>query len=205
MYTPYSFQERDRDKVLDFIEAYNFGVLFSEHEGEPDATHLPFYLDRENETLVAHFAKANKHWERLNPDKPVLVVFQGPHAYITPHWYEEKQTVPTWNYAAVHIKGKPETIHNEEDLRELVDLLTHHHEAAEDSEWDYESAHSRRDQLLKAIVGIKISITDIQAAFKFNQNRSKADQKGVIEGLMSKDSVDHNEVASIMKRNLGKE
>ncbi|MTI87668.1 MAG: FMN-binding negative transcriptional regulator [Balneolaceae bacterium] len=199
MYIPSSFREENPEKLYDFIEEYSFGVLFSQHQKEAEATHLPFMVDRDNNRLYAHFSRANKHWECITDNEPVLVVFHGPHTYISPDWYEQKDTVPTWNYAAVHVKAKPVIIHEKERLRSMVDQLTHHHEEMVDSEWDYEAAHPKRDRLLKAIVGIQLEILEMEGTFKFNQNRSQEDQKGVIEALSSSKREADQAVAEVMK------
>src|SRR5690349_10731309 len=107
MYIPTAFAEPDRGKLHDFIEAYSFGLLVSAHGGGPFATHLPFLLERDagpHGTLVGHLARANPQWHGLD-GQDVLAVFSGPHAYVSPSWYEADNVVPTWNYVAVHARG----------------------------------------------------------------------------------------------------
>lgn len=107
MYVPTSFREDHPEKLHEFIKSYSFGTLFSDTEGGLQASHLPFLLDEKMGTqgvLAGHMAKANSHWQSLSGQE-VLVVFQGPHVYISPAWYEEPETVPTWNYVAVHVYG----------------------------------------------------------------------------------------------------
>ena len=107
MYVPTAFAETDEGKLHEFMQAYSFGLLVSTHGGEPFATHLPFLLDRNagpHGTLVGHMARANPHWHDLE-GQTVLAVFSGPHAYISPTWYESENVVPTWNYVAVHAYG----------------------------------------------------------------------------------------------------
>src|SRR4051812_5840105 len=106
MYVPAAFAEPDRGRLHEFIEAYSFGLLVSSHRG-PFATHLPFLLDRTagpHGTLVGHMARANPQWHDLD-GREVLAVFSGPHAYVSPSWYEADDVVPTWNYVAVHARG----------------------------------------------------------------------------------------------------
>jgi transcriptional regulator len=201
MYTPNSFKETDPDILYSFISEHNFGIVFTETKTGPMATHLPFMVNREEKTLIAHFAKANKQWQHTQTNKELLIVFQGPHGYISPSWYKEKNTVPTWNYAAVHAYGNPVIIHGLDDLRAMVDSLTHHHEESIDSDWDYESAYKKRDRLLKGIVGLKVTITQLEGQFKFNQNRSTEDQNGVIKALESSSSPTDQQIAKIMRKN----
>ena len=202
MYIPSSFKETDPNILFELIERYNFGILFSQHGDQPEATHLPFMVDRSRGlqgTLIAHFARANKHWKTLDETKEVLTVFQGPHAYISPSWYKNRKTVPTWNYATVHVYGKPKLIHETEALHEMATRLTHYHENLIETDWSMEEAEGAMHNLLKGIVGIEIEITRLEGKFKFNQNRSTEDQQGVI------DHLDENYapgVKEIMRRNL---
>lgn len=204
MYTPSSFKEENPDVLFEFIKKYNFGVLFSQHFESPEATHLPFLINKkqgEKGALIAHFAKANKHWRKLESTKEILCVFQGPHTYISPSWYKDRNTVPTWNYATVHVYGIPKLIHDLNELRTMVTDLTHFHEDQVDSDWSLEEGKESFEIDLKAIVGIEIEITRMEGKFKFNQNRSKEDQLGVIEHLEEKNTP---EVSSIMKKNLNR-
>ncbi len=202
MYTPSSFKEENPDVLFELIETYNFGVLFSQHGEAPEATHLPFLVDKNrgaNGTLIAHFAKANKHWKSLDESKEVLAVFQGPHTYITPSWYKNRETVPTWNYATVHVFGKPKVIHNLDELREMVTRLTHFHEDQVDSDWSLEESGKHFEIDLKAITGLEIEITRMEGKFKFNQNRKEEDQRNVIENL---EKLGEKDVSGIMRGNL---
>ena len=202
MYIPSSFKEENPEILFELIEKFNFGVLFSHHREEPEATHLPFLADKnrgEHGTLIAHFARANKHWEHIDADKEVLVVFQGPHSYISPSWYKNRETVPTWNYATVHVYGKARIIHEESALREMVTRLTHYHESQVESNWKMAEAREYSEKLLKAITGIEIDITRMEGKFKFNQNKSREDQAGVIEHLDEKTAPG---VKEIMQKNL---
>ncbi len=204
MYTPSSFKEENPDVLFELIEQYSFGVLFSQHFEQPEVTHLPFLIDRTKGgkgSLIAHFAKANTHWQKLDETKEVLCVFQGPHTYVTPSWYKNRETVPTWNYATVHVYGKPTVIHDSEILRSMVTHLTHHHEAKVETDWKLEEGKKSFESNLKAIVGLEIEITRMEGKFKFNQNRSKEDQLGVIKHL---DETTAPGVKEIMEKNLKK-
>ena len=202
MYTPSSFKEDDPNVLFELIETHNFGILFSQHADKPEATHLPFLVDRNrggHGVLIAHFARANKHWRTIDENKEVLTVFQGPHAYISPAWYKNQETVPTWNYATVHVYGKPKLIHEPEALRKMAIRLTHYHEDQMNEDWKLDESADFMEIELKAIVGVEIEITRMEGKFKFNQNRSKEDQQGVIDHLDEKYAPG---VKEIMKRNL---
>ena len=202
MYIPSSFKEEDHNILFSLIEEHSFGILFSQHEDQPEVTHLPFLIDQERGgkgILIAHFAKANKHWRKIDANKEVLCVFQGPHSYISPSWYKDRETVPTWNYATVHVYGKPKIIDKPDELRKMVISLTHHHEAKVATDWSLEEGEAEFEKDLLAIVGIEIEITRMEGKFKFNQNRSREDQLGVIENL---DEIKTPGIKAIMKKNL---
>jgi transcriptional regulator len=183
------------------MRSNNFAVLFSA-QPEPLATHLPFLIDPERGpqgTLICHMARANPHWQQLDPAQEVLVVFQGPHSYISPLWYATPSVVPTWNYAAVHAYGKPRLIHEPESLRQMVLQLAAFHEPAENLP-NFDA--NLPENLLQAIVGVEIEITRLEGKFKFNQNKSVEDQRGVIDALSQSDDTTQQAVARIMQANI---
>ncbi|MEO1022978.1 MAG: FMN-binding negative transcriptional regulator [Bacteroidota bacterium] len=205
MYTPSSFKETDPKTLFDFIEANSFGILFSQHGDRAEATHLPFLVDRNRDkqgVLIAHFAKANKHWRRISTEQDVLCVFHGMHGYITPAWYHDRVTVPTWNYASVHVTGTPTIIDDPEWLRKAVVRLTHFHEAHTESDWDLSEGESTIPVELKAIIGLEIEITHIEGKFKFNQNRSTEDQHSVIEHAKRHPDEHYKQMGAWMGQNL---
>lgn len=203
MYTPSSFKEENPDVLYDLIEEHNFGIIFSQHQDQPEATHLPFLVHRqkgEQGTLIAHFAKANKHWKKLDEAKDVLVVFQGPHSYISPAWYKNRAEVPTWNYATVHVFGKPKVIEDAAELNKMVKELTHFHEDQENTGWKLDEVPEKDYNTdLKAIVGLEIEISKMEGKFKFNQNKPDKDQKSVIAKM---EDLGREDISAIMKRNL---
>lgn len=205
MYTPGSFRERELGALHALIRRYNFAVMFSQHDGVPTATHLPFLLDEtrgEYGTLIAHIARANPQWKKFDEHTEVLVVFQGPHAYISPSYYADQATVPTWNYAAVHVYGVPVLVHEPVALRPMVDALLDSHETAVHSQWDRSLAEPDMYSDLQAIVGIEIPIRRVEGKWKFNQNRSLDDQKGVVAALEGSGDSLEREVAAIMRENI---
>ena len=153
------------------------------------ATMLPFVYDRERRTLLGHFARNNDHWKQ-----PVLgealVIVRGPDSYISPSWYPSKsehgRVVPTWNYMTAHVHGAL-SIHDDVDwLADLVRRLTNLHEAGRPTPWSVDDAPEKFFLgQLRAIVGVEIAITSIEAKFKLSQNRPDADIDGVIEGLQA--------------------
>src|SRR3954454_23818004 len=160
MYVPPHFAENDLSKLHDFIEAYSFGLLVSQVDGLPFATHLPFLLDRTagaHGTLVGHMARANPQWREAG-GQTALAVFSGPHAYISPSWYEAEQVVPTWNYAAVHAYGKIQVIEDEPALLDIVQESVRVYEQAMPRPWSFAASTQFVQRLLGQIVGFRIEI-----------------------------------------------
>lgn len=186
MYTPRSFKVEDLEAIHAFMKQHSFATIVSASGEEPSATHLPFVIEPargRNGTLLAHMARANPLWKSWTEQSKVLVIFTGPHAYISPSWYEQQVTVPTWNYSAVHAYGRPKIMADAETLQSLVVKQVSIYEDAENSPWDRGLMTGVIETELKAIVGFEIEIEQLEAKFKFNQNRSHADQAGVISGL----------------------
>ena len=203
MYIPEPFRVDDPQKLYEFIGANSFGTIVS-GGARPDATHLPFLVDLERGargTLLAHFARANPHWKEFRTGGEALVIFQGPHCYLSPSWYDNQITVPTWAYSAVHVRGSVRLLDSVEEVKPLVEQLVHYHERV----WSLEKAEPLMDQLLKMIVGFEIPIESIEGKFKFNQNTSKADQVGVADALMSSTNPNDQAVGAIMKANVERE
>ena len=113
MYVPRHFAEADADRLARFIDENGFGLIVTVSEGRPVASHVPFLYERERNVLLSHVARANPQWRDLAGETEVMVVFQGPHTYISPSWYRAPG-VPTWNYAVAHVYGRPRAL---EDFR----------------------------------------------------------------------------------------
>lgn len=209
MYLPPSFREDRREVQFDLIRSHPLGLLISGGAGGLMANAVPFtaYPDEGAGVLRVHVARANPQWQELAGVTECLVVFQGPQAYISPTWYPSKaenhQTVPTWNYATVHVWGRP-TIHEDTAwLRRQIDDLTAAHEGKRPQPWkvsdapaDYVAAQ------LKAIVGIEIAVTRIEAKWKMSQNRNEADRRGVIAGLQAERRPESTAVADLVASRL---
>lgn len=201
MYIPKHFKIEDKETIYEIIEQYGFATLFSNHNGEPYATHLPLILDRENEFLYGHFARPNEQWKDIE-NQNVLVTFQGPHCYISPSWYETNQAVPTWNYVTVHVYGQLEII---TDAQEIVATLSKMVEKYENPNSSYhlnELEPSLFAGLNKGIVAFKINITKIEGKAKLSQNHSVERQKLVIKQLEVSPFQDEKQIAQLMKENV---
>ena len=192
MYIPRHFEVTDDDQIIAFIEANGFGQLISSVQGKLFSSHIPFLLSSDRLKLVGHLAKQNPQHNDID-NQEVLVSLQGPHSYISPSWYSSPG-VPTWNYQAVHIYGVCQVFVDREKIKLLVDSLTRKYESSFQIPWqpDYKAS------MLGAIIGIEVTIDDIQCKFKLSQNRPAEDKEQVIEQLSKSGSIN---LASAMRRN----
>ena len=203
MYIPKAFREDDISTIHTLIREYSFATLITQHEGVPFATHLPFVLDAErgpNGSLLAHMARANPQWHDFNSAQEVLVIFQGPHAYISPSWYEVELSVPTWNYAVVHAYGLPRLIEDQEELYNLLKILIQTHEAQFDKPWPFQLSDDYLQKMMRGIVGFEIEITRLEGKFKLSQNRTETERENVITALQESPDTLSRDVAELMNR-----
>lgn len=200
MYVPEHFKESNPERISALVESNSFGMLVTAPDGMPFVSHLPFIFDHvagSKGKLLCHMARANPQWQHFSSCGEVLVIFQVPHAYVSPSWYSSPG-VPTWNYAVVHLRGIPRLFESESELETLVERLTHVYESHMASPWKPNLAGERRAKLLNMIVGFEIEVTDIQAKFKLSQNRSPEDQQSVVEKLSSSSNQTEAAVAKLM-------
>ncbi len=206
MYIPEYHRVEDRAVTLDFINANPFAILISTTQEGPFATHLPILASEVDGRLHlrGHMAKANPHWKSINENQESLVIFHGPHAYISPSLYETRESVPTWNYAAVHAYGKGSTITDEARLNQLLEELIVHFDSQYAEQWPSLS-EQYRSRMVQHIVGFELTATRVETKFKLSQNRTRTDQESVIQSLSSSPDSTAAAVATLMKqRGLGK-
>ena len=205
MYIPEFNRVEDRAVALAFMQANPFALLISMTETGPFATHLPI-LAREvggQLQLRGHVAKANLHWRSITQNQESLVIFHGPHAYISPSLYEIRESVPTWNYAAVHIYGVGSVFTEEARLNQFLQELTAQFDSSYAAQWPSLS-EQYRSRMVQHIVGFEINATRVETKFKLSQNRTKSEQANVIKSLASSSDSAAAAVASLMKdRGLG--
>ncbi len=206
MYCPAHFRQDDPEAIWALMKAHPFATFVSLGPDGLIASPLPTVVTRapasggpQNEigVIEAHFARANPHWKALQTQSDVLVLFQGPHAYIRPGWYASKhadgKAVPTWNYAVVQAKGVAEIISDAEWLHANVDALSRQQEAGQPDPWQVAEAPENyiRAQL-RGIVGVRVKITALEGKWKMSQNRTPPDQAGVVTGLRAQATPDTN-------------
>jgi transcriptional regulator len=206
MYIPKYFKVTNFDEIREFIQMNSFGTLITTKKGKPIATHLPLQLIKEGDAyhITGHMAYGNPQWRTFETCEDVLVMFQGPHAYISSSWYE-KENVPTWNYQAVHVYGTS-SILNEEELKQDLTMLLQKYEKHRKNPvlWDKLSPQLLEKQL-KGIVGFKIKVQEIQAANKLSQNRNEEDYQNIVNKLYEEKDLNSQQMAQLMERKLKKD
>lgn len=200
MYIPKHFKVTDFNKIRDFIHKHSFGTVVTTKEGKPVASHLPLELHLQGEDffITGHMAHANPQCKTFEDhNENVLVMYQGPHAYISSSWYQS-ENVPTWNYQSVHVYGTA-SIMNEHELREDLMRLLQKYEQHRKNATLWENLSSQTKKQIKGIVGFKIKIQEVQAAYKLSQNRNVEDYDNIVDRLYKEEDSNAKEMADVMK------
>ena len=202
VYIPRHFSETDRVAIRRVLDDYGFATLVSTTGEEPMLSHVPVLVEHGDEgpvAVIGHVAAANPHAALLGARG--LLLFQGPHGYVSPNWYAAPaQAVPTWNYVAVHVHGDLERLDSAADKRMIVDALSARHEAALPTQWTTAKMDpALLEKLLGAIVGFRMTVRRVDAKFKLSQNRGAADREGVLAGLASRHTAGDDELAEWMR------
>jgi len=202
MYVPEPFKVLDEGEIRAFMEAYDFATIVSSPPQGLIATHVPVVVRRDESgvAIVGHVARANSHWQIMNGSEESLVIFQGPHSYVSPTWYANAPAVPTWNYAVVHAYGKPRFRDDREFLEIVLRSLVHKHESGRTAPWRIEDQPADfYERMLANIVGFEMPVLKIEAKFKLGQNRRLEDRRGTVEGLERGVSAEERALAAFMR------
>jgi transcriptional regulator len=202
VYLPPAFTETRREVLVAHIERHDFGMLVTHGSAGLIASQIPFLVEQREGQLVlqGHLARANPQLKEMEGAAEALAVFAGPHAYISPSWYEGGPAVPTWNYATVHAYGPARCIEDAEWLRQLVRRLSDRHEAREPTPWSMQDLPETYVQsMLKGIVGVEIAVARLEGKFKLSQNRPAADRPRIIAALDARGDPDSAAVAELMR------
>jgi transcriptional regulator len=201
MYIPRRYEEKDTEKIYSFIKENSFGILISVTEGTPAGTHIPLLLEKDaegNDILMGHISKGNEQKYALKDGAKVLVIFPGPHAYVSPRWYTQ-MNVPTWNYISVHVYGTVKMVEGEALKAALARLVNTYEHTQPDPVTVEEIPEKTYQENFRGIVGFEIKIEEVQAAYKLSQNRDEKSYHSVIGHLEEGDDVARS-VASEMKK-----
>ncbi|MDB6079241.1 MAG: protease synthase and sporulation negative regulatory protein 2 [Akkermansiaceae bacterium] len=201
MYTPAAFRVESPERLADFMRSNSFATLVSHDGASSVATHIPVLFDAErglHGALRTHMARANPQWRHFVDGREVLVIFQGPHAYISASLYETDEAVSTWNYTAVHVYGVPVLIDDADQLAGLIDDTVDAYDPTFPKPSSGYLPEKLRAGLMKALVGFEIPISRIEGKFKLSQNRDARDIRNVYEALAKSASHGDRELAEMM-------
>ena len=191
MHIPKIFEQDDIDELRKMMLAHPLATLVTLGLEGLSADHIPLYLENlpnKKSVLKGHIGKANPLWKEVSDNAETLAIFHGPENYISPNYYPSKKidgkVVPTWNYVAVHVKGKISFIHDQKWKIDMLNVLTHQHEKTQALPWSVSDAPSDyTDKLVNGIVGLELEIESIKGLWKVSQNKSDKDKQGVVMGL----------------------
>lgn len=202
MYVPKYYKVSDLEEIKEFIQHNSFATIVSIKKGKPIAAHIPVLLKKiEGDFyLTGHLAYGNPLWKTFEEVQDILVIFNGPHAYISSSWYEH-ENVPTWNYQAVHVYGKASLIEGIALEQDLTSLLEKYESFRENPVlWDKLSPELLQQEM-KGIKGFKIKVEEVQAAYKLSQNRNASDYANIIKELYKEENPHADALAEAMKKN----
>jgi transcriptional regulator len=192
MYIPKHFANTDQAEIIGFMQQYSFGTIVTSVDNLPVATHIPFIVEeRDGEVFISsHFAKANL--QALQLDSHILIIFTEPHAYIAPKHYDKEQSVPTWNYVAVHAYGTATVLNEQANQLQLMEKSIRYYDEAYLDQWNG-LPDDFKSRMLNGIVAFEVKVTSLQAVNKLSQNKTPAERERIADELSK--SSDGNEVA----------
>ncbi len=209
MYAPKFFRERSLDRMIAFVETNPFGLIAAVQGGQIEATHLPLLIERVQDgggtrlRLVSHFAKSNRQGRTLSEGDEVLCIFQGPHGYITPEWYRDEEDVPTYNYSAVHIRGRYRALQEPGEVRDILEKTTHFFESDKVVPWSMDDIDKQLvESLMQGVLCFVVDVTAIEGASKHSQDKTEDDRAAVLNGLEHRGRRDDLALCEQMRRSL---
>lgn len=199
---PY-YYEPDESVVLEFIQKNSFAIITGILSGLPVATHVPLEIKKVNNKLIftGHIMKATDHYKAFLENENVLVIFSGPHCYVSASWYVTKNVASTWNYMEAHAKGKIKFM-DDDETKKIIENITNQYELAESEAAFNKLPKEYVERLSKAIVGFNIDVQSLENVFKLSQNHDEVTRKQIIENLKKLNDHNCNEIANEMEKQL---
>jgi transcriptional regulator len=200
MYRPEPFVVDDRATLLAHAGDHPFATLITtpSSDAEPTVSHLPLLVDGARGVLRGHLARDNPQAEHFAQGQRCLVIFHGPHGYVSPSVYETHPSVPTWNYVVVHVQGRARLV-GEAELRAILDDTVARFDS---TGWRLQAPDDYWERMLSAIAGFEVTIDHLEGKWKLSQNRSSIDQQRAAEWL-EKGDAESRATAALMRRRLG--
>lgn len=202
MFIPDDFDFKNNAQKIAFMKKYSFATIITVKDDIPIATQLPFIIDDTSGKLLlrSHFALANEQVEYI-VNNTSLVIFTEPHAYISPSLYEKRESVPTWDYIAIHAYGKARIIEDAEGKIELLEQMISYYEEEYMEQWKSLSEKFKKG-MIRGIAAFELEVTDFQGQKKLSQNKSEAERKRIVEHLEQSDNTVEKDIAAYIKDGL---
>ncbi len=197
---PY-FTEENEEEVFDFMNKNSFAIITGYDGDFPVATHVPLDIKREDGRIIltGHMMKNTDHHKAFLQNENVLVIFNGPHCYVSASWYEKKEVASTWNYIDVHAKGRIKFT-DEEGTKKIIEAITDKYETKESDAAFNKLSQDYVDRLVKAIIGFTIEISSIGNVFKLSQNHDITTRESIVEKLKTRKDEDSHSIAKEMEK-----
>lgn len=205
MYMPPLNKEEDTSTLLAFMQNHSFVTFVSTIQGELIATHIPVMIHKEQDDLIilGHLARANPHCNAFDKEES-LIIFTGPHAYISPTHYDKLESVPTWNYAVVHAYGVPQKLSfkdNPKQMQQMILDLIREHEQNYEKQWE-DLSEKYKHGMMQGITGFKMKITKLEGKYKLSQNKNKNEQTKITRALLASPDATVSETGLMMQEKL---
>jgi len=205
VYTPSRHKESDPKVLLDFMKKYSFATMVTAGSGTPIATHVPFVVEERDDKifLLTHIARANDQWKDFE-NQQVLVIFHEPHAYVSAKFYDNKEDVPTWNYAAVHAYGRAKILTAREEVEKLFLKTFDFYDPSFHEQYKNDLSEEYKIKLINRIVACEIEVNELQGKKKLSQNYSVEEVKKIIDEFLTSEDTLVKTIGSIMEEELKK-
>lgn len=199
MYVPAGFKLENQSEMITFMQRYSFATIITSKAGVPVATQLPFFIEQRGETLIlsSHFSAVNEQ-AGLIENNTSLVIFSEPHAYISPAHYDKTESVPTWDYIAVHAYGKAEIITEQTAKADSLEKMIRFYEQDYLQQWNGLS-NKFKAGMMKGIVAFELPVTELQGQKKLSQNKSEVERKRIIETLENSENSTERDIAGYIR------
>lgn len=200
MYIPNHFQFKDNKEMIAFMKQYSFATIVTVKDSMPIATQLPFFIDDSTDRLLlsSHFAIANEQAKYIEANTS-LVIFSEPHAYISPAHYDRRESVPTWDYMAVHAYGKAKIIEDETAMLKALEQMIQFYEKDYLQQWKGLSDKFKKG-MMRGIVSFELEVTDLQGQKKLSQNKTETERQRIIEHLAKSERTAEKDIAGYIKK-----
>jgi transcriptional regulator len=202
LFVPEHYRQGDQGELLEAMRANAFATIISaDARGAPSATWIPFLIEGtpERPVIYGHMARANDQWRSWTAQTPLLALFQGPHHYISPSWYEPAPHVPTWNYVAVQVRARPRLLEDDVEVEAMLERLVEQFESERPTPWELGAQPADyRARQAAAIVGFELMIEEITGAWKLSQRAGAGDRAGAIAGLRAEGGDQALAIAALM-------